>query len=129
MLHQYGEIYDVLSLQSEPIYEEIPAQNTREQFVYDELIYAEIDGFGDDDSLSSVYFSIKELRAQRKPVDPLHICAKVDLGAKRKAKEQAVTPSQQLVLNDEHIYEEIDHFRESNNSLGSGYFSIEECAA
>ncbi|MCM1001725.1 ankyrin repeat domain-containing protein [Wolbachia pipientis] len=107
------------SLQSEPIYEEIPAKNTETQPVYnDRHTYEKVDGFGDDDSLSSRYSSIKELRAQRKPIDSPHIYATVGLAAKQGAKEQG----------DEHIYEEIDHFRRDDNSLDSGYSSIEKCA-
>lgn len=79
-----------------------------------EPIYAEIDGFGDDDSLSSGYSSIKELRVQRKPIDSPHIYATVALAAKQGAQEQ----------DDEHIYEEIDNFRERENPL---YVSAEEC--
>jgi hypothetical protein len=101
------------SLQSEPIYEEIPA-NTKTQLVYNEPIYAEIDGFGDDDSLSSGYSSIKEFRAQRKSIDSPHIYATVGLAAKQGAQKQ----------DDEHIYEEIDNFRERKNPL---YVSAEEC--
>ncbi|WCR59082.1 MAG: hypothetical protein PG978_000496 [Wolbachia endosymbiont of Ctenocephalides felis wCfeF] len=103
------------SLQSEPIYEEIPAKNTETQPVYDDRhIYEKVDGFGDDDSLSSGYSSIKELRVQRKPIDSPHIYATVALAAKQGAQEQ----------DDEHIYEEIDNFRERENQL---YVSAEEC--
>lgn len=107
------------SLQSDHIYEEIPARNTETQPVYDDRhIYEKVDGFGDDDSLSSGYSSIKELRAQRKSIDSPHIYATVGLAAKQGAQER----------DDEHIYEEIDHFRRDSNSLDSGYSSIEKCA-
>ncbi len=103
------------SLQSEPIYEEIPAKNTETQPVYDDRrIYGKVDGFGDDDSLSRGYSSIKELRAQRKPIDSPHIYATVGLAAKQGAQEQ----------DDEHIYEEISDGRERKNPL---YVSAEEC--
>ncbi|MEY2393588.1 hypothetical protein [Wolbachia endosymbiont of Tettigetta isshikii] len=107
------------SLQSEPIYEEIPAKNTETQPVYNDMhTYEKVDGFGDDDSLSSGYSSIKELRAQRKPIDLPHIYSTVGLAAKQVAQEQG----------DEHIYEEMDHFRRDDNSLDSCYSSIEKCA-
>ncbi|MGL9731503.1 MAG: hypothetical protein ACR5KX_01555 [Wolbachia sp.] len=103
------------SLQSEPIYEEIPAKNTETQPVYDDRrIYGKVDGFGDDDSLSSGYSKIKELIAQRKPIDSPHIYATVGLAAKQWAQEQ----------DDEHIYEEISGGRERKNQL---YVSAEEC--
>ncbi|MDG7056595.1 MAG: hypothetical protein LKM43_00335 [Wolbachia endosymbiont of Penenirmus auritus] len=120
------------SLQSEPIYEEIPAKNTETQPVYnDRYTYEKVDGFGDDDSLSSGYSSIKELRAQRKPIDSPHIYATVGLAAKQGAQKQDGKHIYEEIdhfRDDEHIYEEIDHFRRDDNSLDSGYSSIEKCA-
>ncbi|MFP3035691.1 MAG: hypothetical protein ACEY3A_01450 [Wolbachia sp.] len=120
------------SLQSEPIYEEIPAKNTETQPVYnDRHTYEKVDGFGDDDSLSSGYSSIKELRAQRKPIDLPHIYATAGLAAKQGAQEQGDEHIYEEIDHfryDEHIYEEMDHFRRDDNSLDSGYSSIEKCA-
>jgi hypothetical protein len=96
-----------------------------------EPIYAEIDGFGDDDSLNSGYSSIKELRTQRKSIDLPHVYAAVDLAAKQGAQKQDdehIYKEIDHFRDDEHIYEEIDHFRGDDNSLDSGYSSIERCA-
>ncbi|MDR0288828.1 MAG: ankyrin repeat domain-containing protein [Rickettsiales bacterium] len=120
------------SLQPDHIYEEIPARNTETQPVYDDRhIYEKIDGFGDDDSLSSGYSSIKELRAQRKSIDSPHIYATVGLAAKQGAQEQDDEHIYEEIdhfKDDKHIYEEIDHFSRDDNSLDSGYSSIEKCA-
>lgn len=120
------------SLQSDHTYEEIPAKNTETQPVYDDRhIYEKVDGFGDDDSLSSGYSSIKELRAQRKSIDSPHIYATVALAAKQGAQEQDdehIYEEIDHLRDDEHIYEEIDHFSRDDNSLDSGYSSIERCA-
>ncbi|MDR2978320.1 MAG: hypothetical protein LBU56_02750 [Rickettsiales bacterium] len=120
------------SLQSDRTYEEIPAKNTETQPVYDDRhIYEKVDGLGDDDSLSSGYSSIKELRAQRKSIDSPHIYATVGLAAKQGAQEQDDKHTYEEIdhfKDDEHIYEEIDHFRRDDNSLDNGYSSIEKCA-
>ncbi|WCR57811.1 ankyrin repeat domain-containing protein [Wolbachia endosymbiont of Ctenocephalides felis wCfeJ] len=117
------------SLQSEPVYEEIPAKNTETQPVYDDRhIYEKVDGFEDDDSLSSGYSSIKELIAQKKSIDPPHKYAQVDFAAKQGVTElddEHIYEEIDHFRDDEHIYEEIDHFRRDDNSLDSGYSSIE----
>ncbi|MGL9761672.1 MAG: hypothetical protein ACR5LB_05740 [Wolbachia sp.] len=116
------------SLQSEPIYEEIPAKNTETQPVYDDRrIYGKVDDFGDDDSLSSGYSKIKELIAQRKPIDSPHIYATVGLAAKQGAQKQDdehIYEGINHFRDDEHIYEEISGGRERKNQL---YVSAEEC--
>ncbi|WP_224721416.1 hypothetical protein [Candidatus Wolbachia massiliensis] len=131
------------SVEDKHVYEEI------DHFKDDEHIYEEIDHFKKDNDLydsgySSVdesiyaesdvrnlknplYVSAEECKTQKRSVgssqqEPIY--AKVDLAAKK----QKATPTKdtKTQFDDEHVYEEIDHFKKDNDLYDSGYSSVDE---